>query len=235
MIVSYTYRYIMNMKNLTFCFSAIILTTLLSCDTYQGARGNSHDGDMNVMPKEPGKCYAKCLTPDIVEEDTLNFLIYVGDDPKIMDTYVTDEVIEIAPATSKWVKKKADRNCLSPDPNDCLVWCLVKKPAQSITIKNMLLDTTVTKDFAIETHNVDYIAVAGGQKVWMAVVCNPNGLQLKEIQNALNDQGYDLSREILQNNFGTASKKALAQFQKDNQLHIGGLTEESMEALGLEY
>jgi len=27
-----------------------------------------------------------------------------------------------------WVKKKADRNCLSADPNDCLVWCKVDLP-----------------------------------------------------------------------------------------------------------
>jgi hypothetical protein len=29
---------------------------------------------------------------------------------------------------TKWVKKAADRNCLSADPNDCLVWCLVEQP-----------------------------------------------------------------------------------------------------------
>ncbi len=34
----------------------------------------------------------------------------------------------MAPATTAWVKKKADRNCLSADPNDCLVWCLVDQP-----------------------------------------------------------------------------------------------------------
>ncbi len=35
--------------------------------------------------------------------------------------------------TTKWVKKKAERNCLSSDPNDCLVWCLVEIPAQTKT------------------------------------------------------------------------------------------------------
>ncbi len=40
------------------------------------------------------------------------------------------ERIQTAAASTKWVKKKADRNCLSADPNDCLVWCLVEVPAQ---------------------------------------------------------------------------------------------------------
>ena len=44
------------------------------------------------------------------------------------------EQIEVAPSSTKWVKKKADRNCLSADPNDCLVWCLVETPAQYRTI-----------------------------------------------------------------------------------------------------
>ncbi len=40
----------------------------------------------------------------------------------------TDRVM-VTPATTKWVQKKADPNCLSADPNDCLVWCLVEVPA----------------------------------------------------------------------------------------------------------
>ena len=45
------------------------------------------------------------------------------------------EQIETAPASTQWVKRKADRNCLSADPNDCLVWCLVETPAQYRTVE----------------------------------------------------------------------------------------------------
>ncbi len=44
------------------------------------------------------------------------------------------ERIEVTPASTNWVKKKADRNCLSADPNDCLVWCLVEVPATYRTV-----------------------------------------------------------------------------------------------------
>jgi len=49
-------------------------------------------------------------------------------------TETETEQIEVSPASTKWVKKKADRNCLSADPNDCLVWCYVEVPAQYRTI-----------------------------------------------------------------------------------------------------
>lgn len=44
------------------------------------------------------------------------------------------ELVEVEAAREKWVKKKADRNCLSADPNDCLVWCMVETPAKFDTI-----------------------------------------------------------------------------------------------------
>ncbi len=44
------------------------------------------------------------------------------------------ERVEVKPASTKWVKKKADANCLSANPDDCLVWCLVEVPAEYQTI-----------------------------------------------------------------------------------------------------
>jgi hypothetical protein len=44
------------------------------------------------------------------------------------------EKIMVTPATTKWVKKPAAKECLSADPNDCLVWCLVEVPAEYKTV-----------------------------------------------------------------------------------------------------
>ncbi|MBC7776919.1 MAG: peptidoglycan-binding protein, partial [Phycisphaerae bacterium] len=40
------------------------------------------------------------------------------------------ERIETKSASTKWVKKQADANCLSANPDDCVVWCLVEMPAE---------------------------------------------------------------------------------------------------------
>ena len=37
--------------------------------------------------------------------------------------------IEVAAATQRWVKRQAEGNCLSDDPEDCMVWCLEEVPA----------------------------------------------------------------------------------------------------------
>lgn len=44
------------------------------------------------------------------------------------------EQVQVSPASTKWVKKKGDPSCLSADPNDCLVWCLVEVPATFRTV-----------------------------------------------------------------------------------------------------
>lgn len=44
------------------------------------------------------------------------------------------ERIEVRPASAQWVKKKADANCLSADPDDCQVWCMIETPAEYKTI-----------------------------------------------------------------------------------------------------
>jgi hypothetical protein len=44
------------------------------------------------------------------------------------------ERIEVRAASAQWVKKQADANCLSADPDDCLVWCMIETPAEYKTI-----------------------------------------------------------------------------------------------------
>ena len=51
------------------------------------------------------------------------------------------------PAHTKWVQKKANKDCLSADPNDCLVWCLVEAPAQTQTIIRKRIDVTCSTEF----------------------------------------------------------------------------------------
>lgn len=36
------------------------------------------------------------------------------------------ELLEATKSSTKWVKRKADKNCLSANPEDCLVWCLIE-------------------------------------------------------------------------------------------------------------
>jgi len=54
------------------------------------------------------------------------------------------EQIEIAPASTKWVRRKGDKNCLSANPDDCMVWCLVEVPTQYETVTKTIMKVPPT-------------------------------------------------------------------------------------------
>lgn len=43
---------------------------------------------------------------------------------------IQTERVEIKPPSIAWMRKKGDPNCLSSDPDDCFMWCLVEEPAE---------------------------------------------------------------------------------------------------------
>ena len=45
-----------------------------------------------------------------------------------------EERILIKPSHTKWVETKGDKNCLSSDPKDCIVWCLIEVPDEYKTV-----------------------------------------------------------------------------------------------------
>ncbi len=65
------------------------------------------------------------------------------------------ELVEVEPATSKWIKKRADRNCLSADPNDCLVWSLVEVPAKFDTIVIQEAKLGCINEFSLDKYGLD--------------------------------------------------------------------------------
>lgn len=45
-----------------------------------------------------------------------------------------EEKVLVKPAHTKWVETVGDKNCLSADPKDCIVWCLVEVPNEYKTV-----------------------------------------------------------------------------------------------------
>jgi len=76
---------------------------------------------VKYQEEHPGKC-AEILTT----HGKLDLNILTIDISPMMNNPVEILRMKKGKAGSKWVKKKANRNCLSADPNDCLVWCLVE-------------------------------------------------------------------------------------------------------------
>jgi len=66
---------------------------------------------------------------DIIELNLPNKLHWTEKINYAVEERKTEKVL-VERAKEEWVKKKADRNCLSANPDDCMVWCLVKIPAK---------------------------------------------------------------------------------------------------------
>lgn len=224
------------MRTLT-ALTALLL--LLSCNsglrTYYPLNFEKNNKTALVnMPNEPGKCYAKGIQSDKVEvyNDTLGVFTLEAEVPP----HMLGEV-EFRPASTKWVKKKADKNCQSSDPNDCLVWCLESIPAVYGT-------PTVSIDSA-GVEPMKYVVIpgkaklleAGGHTIWVEVLCEKDMdvRLLQQVHSALATRGYAAGVYPNDRLASKDLKAALSKFQEDNGLVKGQLSVETVEALGVFY
>lgn len=194
------------------------------------------------MPHEPGKCYAKCL----IETSylTKKALSINPKDPSRYPELCNQEEILIKQPVQHWVKKKADRNCLSVDPNDCLVWCLMDTPAETTQLttcrnskefKDAYL--LMPEDFEITETQIETTKDKhGGFTEWKEVVCTnePYFAQVIELlEHKLFERGYQLdvgTSPLL----SSTAKEALVKYQKDLKLPIGNLDYETLSRLDID-
>ncbi len=236
---------------------------------------------------QPGKCYARCQTEDQYTYKAKQVVASPRMVKKIklpaLYTTVYDTVVirpqskkfenvaaqyetvreqkMTAPSTTKWVKGKADAGCLSADPNDCQVMCLVEVPAQYTTITKRVLkhkaykrETNIPMEYKIvakqiKTQNERYaeqvipatyktiqervLVSKGGYQGWKEVLCG-NDLttqKITQIQKALKAAGYNPGP--IDNIFGSQTKEALKAYQRAKGLPVGNLNIETLKSLGV--
>ena len=191
--------------------------------------------------REPGKCYAKAYIPVSPDNDKFGvkvekYPVYIGERPKKVK--VTTKKIITTPAEKEWVKKKTDRNCLSADPNDCLVWCLVNTTEEeSITID------VLKKPNKLNDHEWEYKEVkvnykksdshSSGGTAWYEVVC-ANDITpdlITKVQHVLSVKGFDAEADS--GVLDAKTKSALSKYQKANALPVGQLDVQTLTSLGV--
>ena len=223
--------------NIFFYFSLLLLAscTVLKPDSNDENIVYGSDEVDNTLQQQTieNGCYAKCLVA-VIEAENRNILlpVYTGKDTQ-NDNIETVEIVTKAVST-KWVKKNADRNCKSADPNDCLVWCLTEVPEERekiVTVK----DTTLTKDFKFRYFNVQkYVKSENdNSNEWREILCeNKITPQLYQDMSAkLKKLGYKVEEGTTE--MTSTLKQALNKFQKDNDLPVYNLNLETLRALKL--
>ena len=135
---------------------------------YPSDSSNLYGGPSLYPESEPGKCYARCTVQNeySVEDDTLAVFDI---DQEIPSHYLKE--VEYMPYSTNWIKKKTDKNCLSKDPNDCLVWCLQETPAKYKTPEVSIDRQGEEPKKYVVVSDRHFLIKEGGYTVWAEVIC----------------------------------------------------------------
>jgi hypothetical protein len=182
----------------------------------------------------------------------------------VPESYVTVvETVMVAPPTTKWVTGKRDPNCLSDNPADCKVVCLVEVPAKYTTYSRRILETpsytreiNIPAEIRISTRKVlkaaaredEYevpatyktvmkrvVSKKGGYTEWKEILCADqcNADLIRKVQQALTSKGYDPGPA--DGVMGSKTVQALVQYQTDKKLPLGKeLNLETVQSLGID-
>lgn len=184
---------------------------------------------------EPGKCYAKCLIEEAYEEYEIEVPVYTGDTNDKTVKRKKKKIV-LQEGTTRWVKKKVDPNCESKDPNDCLVWYL-EKVDRIVEERIVVKKPSKTTEYEMEVFTIRELNREGGFTEWKEVLCanEVTSYIIEQIQSALISEGYLQSGRFKNNRIDGFTKEALKEFQIDNDLPVGNLDLETLDALEIYY
>lgn len=225
------------MKHYYILFALFISIISISCvSSYNGTSANKssyydNDRSSRFPPSEPGKCYAKARFPETVEMGYDTIYHY-----KNIDNIEHEEVkVVYQEGSQKWVKKKADKNCLSADPNDCLVWCLVE--VKEISVMKKIPNNPEMAEVESKEPIEYELSRTPEYTDWVEVVCQNDVTPqlISEIHQALNRENYFTETLQVPEKIDKNLKKRLSLYQIDNRLAKGQLSVETLDALGISY
>jgi hypothetical protein len=178
------------------------------------------------------KCFSKCnLATDFVSDKDYKIALFTGTNPEGIDL---DTVEFMGLPSLKWVKKGVDRNCVSNDPEDCLIWCLIEVPIQVDTIY-LLRDIKQTNQFYLRDLN-DYFEINKSEIVlWIQSICpeKVNQKFINSLAKSLTKKGYAPLNWKENDPFTPELMDVLIQFQKDKKLPIGEFDIKTLRKLKL--
>lgn len=209
-----------------------VLLFLNSCVTQQSTNTANSGSNFDLPPNAvPGKCYAKCLNPPILEEYTTQYIVYTGNEPIEKIGYEV-KTIEVVPAHQIFEKQRIP-DCYSTAEDGCISKVLVTKPAEFIKLK-LLTDTTQTPNYEIRSIVAKRLVENASSQNWEEILCANKVTEkiINSIRTALSEKGYQFTSQ--QPQIDSEVKSALLDFQKKYNLPQGNLNLKTLEALGVE-
>jgi hypothetical protein len=197
------------MKSLPFLFLSICISTFCIAQN-----------------KTQNTCTAN-LTLDPVEETVEKIhYIFTGSDTTGLNVKVTK--ITVVEGRRELVKRRKDKNCQSPNPEDCYIEVLEDIPPVTMNLYT-LAGPDKTSEYDTRKEKIKVLRQEGGQ-VSRPVVCakNRSVKLISKVQSALIGLGYPLTTNGI---FDQATQLSMTDFQRTNKLAHGDLSLETLAAL----
>lgn len=179
-------------------------------------------------------CYVTYDHPAVYSQEVAYAYYRYTADGVLFPAGVVETKVGVGPVGAKWVKKKADENCLSANPEDCLVWCLVEGHENYQTVLEVI-DTALVTDFVADTIWKEVLVDAYTEEV--EVICQDKITpQLAiAIHDALDSLGVSTSHIMDRDRIGYDTYDALSTVQEKYDLPVGDLDVETLEFLGISW
>lgn len=213
-----------------YCWIFLMLTSYL-CQSQSNS--NSEKNDIGKIFKKDGVCYSKYLKHEYeAKEET--YPIFTGTKKKRGVKIKRKTIILKEGTKGTWEKRKADKNCLSSDPNDCMVWCLVGAIPDETATFAYVKNTDKTTEWEMQTFTI-YKKIDSIEDE-VEVVCSARVTDelLYEIQSKLIDLNYLQKPKVKTKiNLLKKVKEALVHFQHNNNLPVGNFDVQTLAKLGI--
>ncbi|HRO09208.1 MAG TPA: hypothetical protein PK611_06245 [Saprospiraceae bacterium] len=163
----------------------------------------------------------------VTEMVNVTHYIFTGQDTTGL--HVKVEKIKVTEPRQE-VVKKLNKDCTSPNPQDCMVETIVDVPAVTMNLYT-LSGPDVTSEYETRIEKVEKVTMDGGL-IRTKIVCEKNRTPklINKVQEALILEGYPLT---VNGKLDQATKLSLTDFQKHNKLAYGDLTLEVLAALNI--
>ena len=179
-------------------------------------------------------CEKLLFTGDFQYQKKYEFPIYTGD----IDADV--ELIEITLMGVEGIMETTEKrlpveNCRAQDARMCWTWCRVEIPVEPETIY-MVKNISETRKYKMKKIRYSDIYKIEGLFERKDVFCGKIPVKVvRGVCRFLNEEGYISDENCNMRNFSDELLEAVTDFQMDNSLFIGGVSLETLDAMGVEY
>lgn len=177
-------------------------------------------------------CFAKSYVLNFEQEEDFALPAWGNEDEVFNIRMISKKEID-RPMSTRWVKKKADKNCLSENPDDCMVWSEVKVP-QTYQITKDYIDETPENFSTNEFFKTNFEELTGSLE-WHPVLCEEL-VDEEIIQQVIQELIFEKYLPE-KHSFKMADEAwaALHKFQMDFKLPVGNLNLATLDFMNLEY